>query len=244
MENKFSKHKSGGSNVLLVFSLLNQCTEIDAYIYHSESASYKTVGIFVHEKNELFIYKLKNWDVKNTQEHKCLHATWSFQTGFFRTSMNALFGPMLRLDRLDSRRDLTTGRAAGPPQDPGPGWITRLVGASPAACSLNSSTSEASSEGREERLHVEGRGVLTSSRISSLDLGGLSDCPVSLPPVVSSGHRGSLSIVLMPGNLLSGSITERWQKTWELKLSATWAVWCSQKCSQKCSQQQNLSDFH
>lgn len=150
---------------------------------------------------------------------KCLYATWSFQTGFFRTSMNALFdtiGPMLRLDRLDSRRDLTTGRGVGPPQDPRPGWSTRLVGASPAARSLNSSTSKVSSEGREERLHVEGRGVLTSSRISSLDLGGLSDCPVSLPPVVSSGHRVSLSM-LMPADLLSGPVTER-QQMWELKL--------------------------
>lgn len=173
---------------------------------------------------------------KNTQEHKCLYATWSFQTGFFRTSMNALFdtsGPMLRLDRLDSRRDLTPGRAVGPPQDPRPGWTTRLVGASPAALSLNSSTSEVSSEGREERLHVEGRGVLTSSRISSLDLGGLSDCPVSLPPVVSSGHRVSLSIVLIPANLLSGPITERRQQT-----SAT--VWCIKALLLTTF----LSDFH
>lgn len=137
-----------------------------------------------------------------------------FQTGFFRTSMNALFdtsGPTLRLDRLDSRRDLTTGRAASPAQDAGPGWTTRLAGASPAARSLNSSTREVSSDGRDERLHVEGSGVLTSSRISSLDLAGLSDCPDSLPPVVSSGHRVSLSIALVPASLLSGPITERQQ---------------------------------
>lgn len=137
-----------------------------------------------------------------------------FQTGFFRTSMNALFdtsGPTLRLDRLDSRRDLTAGRAASPAQDAGPGWTTRLGGASPAAPSLSSSTRDVSSDGRDERLHVEGSGVLTSSRISSLDLGGLSDCPVSLPPLVSSGHRVGLSIVLIPASLLSGPITERQQ---------------------------------
>lgn len=135
-----------------------------------------------------------------------------FQTGFFRTSMKALFdtsGPMLRLDRLDSRRDLTTGRAASPAQDASPGWTTRFAGTSPAARSLSSSTREVSSEGRDERLHVEGSGVLTSSRISSLDLGALSDCPVSLPALVSSGHRVSLSTVLIPASLLSGPKTER-----------------------------------
>ncbi|TNN87423.1 hypothetical protein EYF80_002140 [Liparis tanakae] len=45
-------------------------------------------------------------------------------TGFFRTSINELFevsGPMLRLERRDSRRDFTAGSDAGtPPQDPGP----------------------------------------------------------------------------------------------------------------------------
>lgn len=137
--------------------------------------------------------------------------------------MNALFdisGPTLRLERLDSRRDLTAGSAVGPPQDPWPGWTTRLAWASPAARSLNSSTRQVSSEGRDERLHVEGRGVLTSSRISSLDLGGLSDCPVSLPPAVSSGHRVSLSMVLMPANL-SGPATERHQQLLVLSL---WAL--------------------
>lgn len=46
-----------------------------------------------------------------------------------------------------------------------------------------------SSNGREERLHVDGRGVFTSSLISSLDLVGLSGCPVALPPRPSSGPR-------------------------------------------------------
>lgn len=116
---------------------------------------------------------------------------------------------MLRLERRDSRRDLTTGRAVGPPQDPIPVWTTRLTGASPAARSHNSSMTAGSSVGREERLHVDGRGVFTSSRISSLDLGGLSGCPAPLPPGLSSRQRVSFSMLPMAAGLPSDATTER-----------------------------------
>lgn len=131
--------------------------------------------------------------------------------GFFRTSMNALFevsGPTLRLERRDSRRDFTTGRAVGTPKDPRPVWTTRLTGASPAARSHNSSITAGSSVGREERLHVDGSGVFTSSRISSLDLGGLSDCPAALPPGLSSGQRGNFSMLPVTAGFPSDATTE------------------------------------
>lgn len=67
-KDEFSKQDCAGSNILLVIFLLNQCTDIAVLINLSESASYKTVDISVHEKNELFIHNLKYRHVKNTQE--------------------------------------------------------------------------------------------------------------------------------------------------------------------------------
>lgn len=171
-------------------------------------------------KKRRIIYKYKNCNIKtwqiNNHRTKC---EWSYRTqyvqiGFFRTSMIALFevsGPTLRLERRDSLRDFTTGRAVSPPQDPKPVWTTRLTGASPAARRHNSSMTVGSSVGSDERLHVDGRGVFTSSRISSLDLGGLSDCPTPLPPVLSSGQRVSFS--MLPADFPSHATTERQQQT-------------------------------
>lgn len=117
------------------------------------------------------------------------------QTGFLRTSMSVLLevsGPTLRLERRDSRRDLTAGRT------------TRFTGASAAAWSHSSSTTVGSSVGSEERLHVEGSGVLTSSRISSLDLGALLECPgTQAAPAPSSAQRLSFSTLPPADDLLS-----------------------------------------
>lgn len=100
-------------------------------------------------------------------------------------------GPTFRLERRDSRRDLTAGRT------------TRLTGASAAAWSHSSSMTVGSSVGSEERLHVEGRGVLTSSRISSLDLGALLDWPEAQVPAPSSAQRLSFSTLPLADDLLS-----------------------------------------
>lgn len=118
------------------------------------------------------------------------------QTGFLRTSMSVLLevsGPTLRLERRDSRRDLTAGRT------------TRLTGASAAAWSHSSSMTLGSSVGSEERLHVEGSGVLTSSRISSLDLGALLECPGTQAAAAapSSAQRLSFSTLPPADDLLS-----------------------------------------
>lgn len=123
--------------------------------------------------------------------------------GFFRTSMNVLLevsGPTLRLERRDSRRDFTAGRT------------TRLTGASPAVWSHSSSMTAGSSVGREERLHVDGRGVFTSSRISSLDFGALFDCPVPQPPAPSSEQRLSFSALPLADDLPSDLTTKRQQQ--------------------------------
>lgn len=156
----------------------------------------------------------KQYNLSATTEQKYMRITCYiyFQTGFFRTSINALFevsGPMLRLERRDSRRDLTTGRDVGPLQDPTAVWPTRLTGPSLATWSHSSSMMAGSSVGREERLHVDGRGVFTSSRISSLDLEGLSSCPAPLPPELSSGQRGSFSMLPAFAGLPSDGTTER-----------------------------------
>lgn len=122
------------------------------------------------------------------------------QMGFFRTSMSVLLevsGPTLRLERRDSRRDLTAGRT------------TRWAGASAAAWSHSSSMTVGSSVGREERLQVEGRGVLTSSRISSLDLGALLDWLEAQPPAPSSGQRLSFSTLPLAEDLLSEFTPEK-----------------------------------
>lgn len=134
-----------------------------------------------------------------------------FQTGFFRTSISELFeisGPMLRLDRLDSRRDLTTGKDIEPPNGPVPVWTTRLTGTSPAARSHSSSSAAGSSMGSEERLHVVGRGAFTNSRISSRDRGFFSVCPDPLPIELSSA-RVTFSTPPVPG-------LQRWKIVWAI----------------------------
>lgn len=95
-------------------------------------------------------------------------------------------GPTLRLERRDSRRDLTAGRT------------TRLTGASAAAWSHSSSMTVGSSVGSEERLHVEGSGVLTSSRISSLDLGALLGCPEAQAAEAAPSSEQRLSFSTLP----------------------------------------------
>lgn len=76
-----------------------------------------------------------------------------------------------------------------------------------------------SSVGREERLHVDGRGVFTSSRISSLDFGALLDCPVPQPPAPSSEQRLSFSTLPLADDLPSDLTTKR-KKTAELSAAA------------------------
>lgn len=119
-------------------------------------------------------------------------------TGFLRTSIIAEFvhsGPVLRLDLLNSLRGLERGKEAVPLQcaEVPLGWSILLFVSSQAAVCLSSSMLHWSSVGRDERLHVGGRGAFTSSRISSLDLWTLSvsreDLTVSSPTL-----PGTLSI--------------------------------------------------
>lgn len=183
---------------------------------------------FLYKKYKKIKYKTKKrTNVKTFQEPQC---EWSrvaqdmcSQTGFFRTSISALLevsGPALRLERRDSLRDFTTGSVGVPVPD----WTTRLVGTSAAAWSQNSSMTAGSSVGREERLHVDGRGVFTSSRISSLDLEG----PVPLPAGLSSGQRLSFSVLPRPAGRPSAAETVRQMELPEKLLSRIiqmiWAV--------------------